>query len=220
MSQLMKSSRIKILCIVFLVMSLIYPTQAFAGYMTYAIVAYDYFSQTNSYGTFGYNHVENPTVTSAHVSSLYVYDSANNGYNDAENGWVKEAGWSGPDFFAAWFDQGIYNLQLFQSAPINTDHYYMVVNTIGTNQFTWYIDGTQKYSRTFTNYSHGTSLASSERAALGDDNWSHFWDLQEVGVSNGKGNWYLWSNLQQHMNNDPNYHLSIVSNTECYMLHN
>jgi len=59
------------------------------------------------------------------------------------------------------------------------------------------------------------TVCSSERnTTSGDTNYSHFWDLKQM---NSSGAWSYWSDLHQYMDNDPNYYLNKISNTECYM---
>ena len=153
-----------------------------------------------------------------HVSSIYVIDSRGTGYNHAETGWAKSPpeGWTNPSFFVAWVDNGTYGVSLIGDAPLDSNHNYKVQNVLGTNKWRYYVDGTQKLERTYsTSYRCGMTVCSSERnTTSGDTNYSHFWALRWM---NSSGTWSNWSDLRQFMDNDPDYDLNKISNTECFM---
>jgi len=190
---------------------------AFAVAMQYGVAAGNYSSGENAYGTYGYNYVQSniPTITSGHVSSIYVLDPPIT--NHREVGWVKLVDWENPKFFAAWTDNGIYGQQLFNDASPNSNHSYKVQNILGTKDWQFYVDGTLKLSKTnFTQtWTHGISVCSSERNDLGDTNYSHFWSLKYM---NSNGTLYSWTDLRPGTDNDPEYYLEKYSDTECYMV--
>lgn len=77
-----------------------------------------------------------------------------------------------------------------------------------------YVDGTLKKEKTYYNYQRGVAVCSSERNSTSDTNYSHFWSLKWM---NSSETWPYWSDLQVLGDNDPDYYLSKISNTECYM---
>lgn len=186
---------------------------------TYSVAAGNYTTGYANYGTYGCNYVmSNPTVSQVHVSSIYVIDSRGTSYNMAEAGWVKcpPNGATSPTFFAAWVDNGTYGEYNIGSAPQGTNHGYKVLNVIGNNKWRYYVDGVQKKERTYsTLFRNGSTVCSSERNSLtGDTNYSHFWSLR---CMNSQGTWSDWSDLTLFGDNDPNYSLTTISDTECYM---
>lgn len=195
-----------------LVILSIYPAVAHAARMTYGVAGGENsFLGSVACGTQGSNYVmQNPTITSGHVSSMYVYDNDTDGDNFIEVGWVKLNGWSSPKFFAAWSSNGNYNQEYLGTAS-SGNHSYKVELVNGV--WYWYVDGTLKNQELVGNYTSGVSMASSERNASGDTNYSHFWGMKFKYNST----WYNWTNLNQCMDNDPDYYLNKINNTECYM---
>ena len=167
---------------------------------------------TNAYGPNGYNYVmKNPVITKLHVSSLYVYK---NSYYMAEVGWCWHVGFASPNYFAAWKTNGYYYEKHFSLASPGTNHYYTVRNVSGTTKWRWYVDGVYQNLEVDLGFQKGISLVSSERNSGDETNYSHFWNLRK---RDSAGNWYYWSNLQLREDNDPEYRLNKISNTECYV---
>jgi len=138
-------------------------------------------------------------------------------YNHAEVGWAKSPprGWTNPRFFVAYVDNGTYGEYSVGNAPLDSNHNYKVHNVLGTNVWKFYVDGTKKYERAYDNYQKGVTMCSSERDSIsGDTNYSHFWSLKWM---NSSGTWSYWSDLGRYIDNDPDYYLNEISNTECYM---
>lgn len=146
------------------------------------------------------------------VSSFYVR-SGGGGYNCCEIGWVWRASVDEPRFFGVYTRNGYIFEYDFGAAPRGTNHSYSIRNVTGTSGWIWYVDGVRKMTvgLLFTN---GYSCASSERMELKESNYSHFWSLSK---RNSTGTWYSWSNLSVLSDNDPNYYLNKISNTECYV---
>ncbi|MEW6172735.1 MAG: hypothetical protein AB1510_06650 [Bacillota bacterium] len=182
------------------------------AYASYSVAAKDAETQEWSYGTFGWNYVmATPTITSQHVSSLYVLWDF---YNAAEVGWYREAGASSARFFAAWMDNGWYSEVDLGNAPAGTNHYYTVRNVTGTTNWRFYVDGVFKYEK-LLHFERGTSLASSERNRLDETNYSHFWGLETRTYD---GIWDDWFSLVEFLDSDPGYRLKPITNTECEMV--
>lgn len=127
------------------------------------------------------------------------------------------ASWSKPKFFAAWAVGGWQHIQHFEEATPGTNHYYTVRNVSGTNYWRWYVDGVYKNLQVdLEGFRYGYAMVSSERNSLDETNYSHFWGLRK---RDSAGNWYYWSYLPStpYSDNDPEYDLTKVSNTECKM---
>lgn len=201
---------------ILLTIVLMFSVVNFAHAALYYVTAYDNSSLgLAAYGTNGYNYVmSSATIYSLHVSSLYVYKDA---YNFAEVGWCWHVGMASPNSFRAYKKAGYYAEKHFSLAPKGTNHYYTVRNVSGTTKWRWYVDGTYQNWEFDLGFNKGMSLVSSERNNGDETNYSHFWNLRK---RDSAGNWYYWTNLQEHEDKDPEYRLNIISNTECYVQHN
>lgn len=190
-----------------------WATSAFAE-ANYWVTARNYNTGNYAYGTKAGNYVmSSPKITNMHVNSVYVYDAG--GAYAAECGWVWYAGYSKPYWFAQQVINGaIGPLYKFDQPTPGTNHTIQVKNNIGTNDFSWIIDGVTKKTLSMGGWRHGETWASSERNSLDESNYGHFWSLQRM---NSSGTWYYWDSLVNNWTNDPSYILVKVSNTECYM---
>ncbi|MEW6772221.1 MAG: hypothetical protein AB1330_12695 [Bacillota bacterium] len=158
--------------------------------------------------------MSDPVITSMHVSSLYVWQHEPRGYRFTEVGWSFQKGVGEPRFFAAWKGNGLYESADLGLAPRGTNHYYSVRNVSGTDYWRWYLDGIFKIERYVWNFRQGYTVVSSEHSAPDETNYSHFWSLKR---RDSAGNWNYWTNLSLYEDNDPDYYLNKVSNTECYV---
>lgn len=205
--------------ILLLTMTLMLSLTGIASAAIYGVAAGNYDNQTYSaHGTYGYNYVmANPSVTSLHVSSLYVIAAAGVDSYMAETGWVISPlrNINTTHFFSAWVDNGTYGDRIWDQAPSNSNHSYKVQNLMGTNKWRFYVDGTQKLERTYSSgFRNGAPVCSSERNEQSDTNYSHFWSLR---YKNSSDTWADWYDLRLYMDNDPDYRLVKNSNTSCYM---
>ncbi|MEW6448058.1 MAG: hypothetical protein AB1426_08220 [Bacillota bacterium] len=206
------------LCLVLLSLPVSYALAG--GGALYSVVARDASTLGQSAtGTHGHNYVmSDPAVVlgSFHVSSLYV-DHNGTGYNFAEVGWCVHRTLLGRSLYAfcAYSLDGNYTHRHYGGLiSYNSNHDWTVRHYSGT-YWRWYLDGSELATVDLKGkFTYGYSLASSERNNSGDTNYSHFWGLQD---RNSSGVWYSWSNLSQWKDNDPDYRLNKVSNTECYM---
>lgn len=211
----MEKHRLTCILVITAVLLTVSPITALAA--NYGVAGGDYATRNNSYGTSGSNYVMSaPALADFHVNSVYVMDSNNPIINHAEVGWVWMDGDTYPYNFAAWYDNGYYGaVGLADITTPGTNHTFRVKNVLNTNRWNYYYDGTQVYWRTYsTAYRKGNSVCSAERNALGDSNYGHFWGLSQM---NSGGTWSNWTNLVNFVDNDPNYYLNKISNTECYM---
>lgn len=156
-----------------------------------------------------------PTTSKSHISSLYVRESGT-GSTFAEVGWCSEivSGSRKVRFFGARMYGGMYYDLHFQDAPLGTNHFYTVRHISGSEDWGFWVDGVLKGREKMLGWKSGWSTASSERGNTSDTNYSHFWGLQS---RNSSATWYNWSNLEELTDNDPNYYLNKISDTEVFM---
>ncbi len=205
-----------LLLVLAIAVGLTLPSTGHAAVMRLWVMAEDKASIETINGVAGTNYVmSNPIVADGHVSSVYCW--RNNGDLMTECGWAADVLWYGgaPHYFVAWTDHGSYYLVHLGTAPNGTYHRYSIrPQTTSSFNWQWLIDG-QLVRTQYITFTLATPLCSSERASLGDTNYSHFSALRKR--SKYTGDWWDWKTLGQKVDNDDSYYLNKVSNTECYM---
>lgn len=169
----------------------------------------------NHYGSKGSSSAQNAQVTGSSnnffVNSTFVYKDSS---NYAEVGWTWHGGDTAPQFFYTSNKNGVVNHGHGVTIGVGSSHTYRT--NVLPNSFTWvfYGDSTQLTSRSlsFTNAKPG---AQQERNnACDTPDISHWWSLQR---SNSNANFSSWTSLSKRQDNDPDYCLDKVSQTEFYV---
>lgn len=121
-----------------------------------------------------------------------------------------------PEYYVDWEVQGVYGMQEFGSAPLNTNHEYYVYSTM---QFypggggAWYAcrDGQVILSKTGYAYAYGYPVAESESHDTRNSLNYHYWGLRYATAGLY---WYDFDSIYPY--NDTNYGIDLVSLTEFY----
>lgn len=174
-------------------------------------------------GVYGWmNTLYHPPIANKHLTSFFIWQHPD-GYNFVELGQKRHAGWSSAQYFWAIKINGVYWGGTGPGSPDGTDHYYHLYRDhyVGGGVYQWYflVDSQHLFTLNAQIYT-GVAFGSSERNALGDTNWGHFWNCYKMSNS---GSWSKWSyGLEYNPGWRPDYyyHYYKVSNSEFYVLPN
>jgi len=175
------------------------------------------------FGAKGYNYVRDPYVFPGSwlVRSVWVHDPDGGDY--VEMGWCKGvaccvAGGNcenePPHFFAAWVRAGLYGETVLGPATPFTTHKFSVVSQWG-NWWRWWLDGRENFA-TWNTFHDGTAGGQSEVHNTCESAYTRWWDLQHYSPWL---EWDHWYNLQEALDDNPNYHFEGISNTEFKVVH-
>lgn len=170
------------------------------------------------YGCYASNYVmQNPTVQPSSWKVNSVYCTRADGRSFTESGWVKY-GWDSSIWhFVAWKNNGVYEDIDFETVTPGTNHTYGVRWMSDTTKWRFYIDCVTRHEQLVPDITSAISATNAETHDTGDSNYGHWWNLQYWDKNAAQ--WKLWTDLQQYTDNDPNYNLREVSNTECFSEH-
>jgi len=155
--------------------------------------------------------MSSPTITFAHVNSIYVRQHGD--YNGYEFGWVWEKG-KQPQWFAVFMEGGVYEeYRLPRDVVPGTNHYYSVVidSLESPPKVRFRLDGELVLVRMPAYFPTGYSVWGSERQRTDETNFGHFWNLNK---RRHDFSWVNWENHRQWYDNDPGYRWYWISNTE------
>jgi hypothetical protein len=167
------------------------------------------------YGSKGINSTQNAQVTGS-SNNFFVNSTAivSDSDNYAEVGWTWHGGDSAPQFFWSIEDGGVYSHGHGAILGINTVHTYKVNNLPGGTVWLFYGDSTQLTTKTLV-FNKGRTVAQQERNNACDNApISHWWNLEKA--SSG-GVFSPWIVLTKRKDDDPDYCLDKLGNTEFYV---
>lgn len=171
----------------------------------------------NYYGAKGWNSTQDAQVTGSvnnfFVNSTWVRKDSN---NYAEIGWTWHGGWSSPKVFVTAKEDGNPTFHKhYQSLGVYTGHLYRTNVLPATYTWVFYVDGTKLPDDQNLNFTNGTTGAQQERYyACDNPNISHWWSLERADSG---ANFSAWTSLVKHRDDDPDYCLDRISDTEFYV---
>ncbi|MBE0448689.1 MAG: hypothetical protein IBX64_11450 [Actinobacteria bacterium] len=170
------------------------------------------------YGVYSSNYVmQNPTVQPSSWKVNAVFCTRFDGRSFTEVGWVKY-GWDSHIWhFVAWKNNGVYDDRDFGTVTPGTNHTYGVRWMADTTKWRFYIDGVARHDQLVPDITSAIVATNAETHDTADSNYGHWWSLQYWDKNAAQ--WKLWTDLRQYKDNDPNYNLRKVTNTECYSQH-
>ena len=132
--------------------------------------------------------------------------------NYAEVGWWWRGGWTSPKVLVVWSDRGDWDSESFNTLTVNSTHWFKVRRSSASSMtWKWYADGSLKKSRTLS-LGHGAVSAQQERNnACDNPDESHWWGRMRMSTI---PTYTDWGDLDLRIENDPDYCLDEVSNTE------
>jgi hypothetical protein len=174
-------------------------------------------TQENSgtyYGSRGVSLTVNAQVTGSEnnffVNSTFVWKDS---YNYAEVGWTWHGGWSTPRMFVTSNKAGSVFHAHYSEVTVSSAHTYRTNALPGTTTWVFYGDSTQLTNRGL-GWNKGTAGAQQERYyACDTPDSSHWYNLARADSG---ANFGSWTSLGSRNDNDPDYCMDKVSNTDFY----
>lgn len=132
--------------------------------------------------------------------------------NYAEVGWIWRGGWGSPRMMAVWSDEGEWEVEYFNTLSVNGSYNFEVRRpSTSSHQWKWYLGNSLKKTQEII-MGHGTAGAQQERNYACDfPDESHWWTLKRRATISTLSNWV---DLDVWLEDDPDYCLNEISNTE------
>ncbi len=130
----------------------------------------------------------------------------------AEVGWIWRGGWGSPKMMAVWSEYGNWDVEYFNTLSVNGSYSFAVRRMSTTShQWKWYLGNSVKKTEDLI-MGHGDAGAQQERYnACDTPDESHWWSLKRRAAISTLTS---WEDLEIWREDDPDYCLNEISNTE------
>ena len=164
------------------------------------------------YGAKGTSKVQNTPIAGSSskffVNSTWVQEDAD---NYAEVGWIWRGGWGSPKMMAVWSKDGVWDVAYYNTLSVNGSYNFEVRRASASNQWKWYLANSLKKTKAL-DFGEGEAGAQQERWNICDNpDESHWWALKRRTSLNSLGSWV---DLELWREDDPDYCLDEISNTQ------